>query len=125
MAMFAGGGMPMAAPGMMAPQAAAAPAAAPAPAPAVDEAPAADVESESKPKEEAKKGFVAERLLGFETPKKIQVVKEVRTITALGLKEAKDLAEGSPKILKKGVPVAEAEAMRDKLVAAGAQVAIE
>ena len=53
---------------------------------------------------------------------KIAVIKEVRTITALGLKEAKDLVEAAPKTLKQGVPKAEAEEMKKKLEAAGAKV---
>ena len=53
---------------------------------------------------------------------KIAVIKEVRTITALGLKEAKDLVEGAPKSLKQGVAKAEAEEMKKSLEAAGAKV---
>ena len=53
---------------------------------------------------------------------KIAVIKEVRTITALGLKEAKDLVEGAPKPLKQGVAKAEAEEMKKTLEAAGAKV---
>ena len=53
---------------------------------------------------------------------KIAVIKEVRTITALGLKEAKDLVEGAPKPLKQGVAKAEAEEMKKALEAAGAKV---
>ncbi len=53
---------------------------------------------------------------------KINVIKEVRAITGLGLKEAKDLVEGAPKNVKEGVAKAEAEEMMKKLVAAGAKV---
>ena len=53
---------------------------------------------------------------------KIAVIKEVRTITGLGLKEAKDLVEGAPKPLKQGVAKAEAEEMKKSLEAAGAKV---
>jgi len=53
---------------------------------------------------------------------KISVIKEVRTITGLGLKEAKDLVEGAPKPLKQGVAKAEAEEMKKSLEAAGAKV---
>ena len=53
---------------------------------------------------------------------KIAVIIEVRTITALGLKEAKDLVEGAPKPLKQGVAKAEAEEMKKALEAAGAKV---
>ena len=56
---------------------------------------------------------------------KIAVIKEVRTITALGLKEAKDLVEGAPKPLKQGVAKAEAEEMKKALEAAGAKVALK
>ena len=56
---------------------------------------------------------------------KIAVIKEVRTITALGLKEAKDLAEGAPKSLKQGVAKAEAEEMKKTLEAAGAKVELK
>ena len=56
---------------------------------------------------------------------KIAVIKEVRTITGLGLKEAKDLVEGAPKPLKQGVPKAEAEEMKKTLEAAGAKVELK
>ena len=58
-------------------------------------------------------------------PNKIAVIKEVRTITALGLKEAKDLVEGAPKPVKQGVPKAEAEEMQKALEAAGAKVELK
>ena len=54
--------------------------------------------------------------------KKINVIKEVRAITGLGLKEAKDLVEGAPKTVKEGVAKAEAEDIRKKLEEAGAKV---
>jgi large subunit ribosomal protein L7/L12 len=57
--------------------------------------------------------------------KKINVIKEVRAITNLGLKEAKDLVEGAPKTVKDGVPKAEAEAMKKKLEEAGAKVQLK
>ncbi|NBV06176.1 MAG: 50S ribosomal protein L7/L12 [Proteobacteria bacterium] len=53
---------------------------------------------------------------------KINVIKEVRAITGLGLKEAKDLVEGAPKTLKSDVPTAEAGEIKKKLEAAGAKV---
>lgn len=56
---------------------------------------------------------------------KINVIKEVRAITALGLKEAKDLVEGAPKTLKSDVPTAEAEEIKKKLEAAGAKVELK
>jgi large subunit ribosomal protein L7/L12 len=57
--------------------------------------------------------------------KKIEVIKEVRAITGLGLKEAKDLVEGAPKTVKDGVNKADAEAMKKKLEAAGAKVELK
>ena len=57
--------------------------------------------------------------------KKINVIKEVRAITGLGLKEAKDLVEGAPKTLKDGIPKAEAEEIKKKLTAEGATVEIK
>ena len=56
---------------------------------------------------------------------KIQVIKEVRAITALGLKEAKDLVEGAPKTVKEGVSKAEAEELKAKLEATGAKVELK
>lgn len=56
---------------------------------------------------------------------KISVIKEVRTITNLGLKEAKDLVDGAPKAVKDGVPKAEADEMKKKLEAAGATVELK
>ena len=57
--------------------------------------------------------------------KKINVIKEVRAITALGLKEAKDLVEGAPKEVKSGVNKKEAEEIKAKLEAAGAKVELK
>ena len=56
---------------------------------------------------------------------KINVIKEVRGITGLGLKEAKDLVEGAPQTLKEGVAKAEAEEMKKKLEEAGAKVELK
>ena len=56
---------------------------------------------------------------------KIAVIKEVRTITALGLKETKDLVEGAPKSLKQDIAKAEAEEMKKSLEAAGAKVELK
>eukprot|EP00434_Breviolum_minutum_P008773 symbB.v1.2.007734.t1/scaffold457.1/size330934/4 len=126
MGMFPGMPMPGAMPAMPMPGVpavcapAAAPAAAPAEAPAEEEAP-----KEEAKKEEKKKEIVAVKLVSFEAAKKINVVKEVRAITQIGLKEAKELVESAPKVVKKGVPIADAEAMRDKLAAAGAEIALE
>ena len=57
--------------------------------------------------------------------KKIAVLKEVRTITGLGLKEAKDLVDGAPKAVKEGVKKEEADAIKKQLEAAGATVEIK
>ena len=57
--------------------------------------------------------------------KKINVIKEVRAITGLGLKEAKDLVEGAPKEIKQGVPKKDAEEFKKKLEAAGAKVELK
>ena len=56
---------------------------------------------------------------------KINVIKEIRTITQLGLKEAKDLVDGAPKTVKEGVAKAEAEEIKAKLEAAGAKVELK
>ena len=57
--------------------------------------------------------------------KKINVIKEVRAITGLGLKEAKDLVEAAPKEVKKGVPKKDAEEAKKKLEVAGAKVELK
>jgi large subunit ribosomal protein L7/L12 len=57
--------------------------------------------------------------------KKIEVIKEVRAITGLGLKEAKDLVEAAPKAVKEGINKADAEAAKKKLEAAGAKVELK
>jgi large subunit ribosomal protein L7/L12 len=56
---------------------------------------------------------------------KINVIKEIRAITGLGLKEAKDLVEGAPKTVKEGVSKADAEKMKAQLTAAGATVEVK
>merc|ERR1712217_105178 len=136
MAMFPGPPMPMQ-PGMAMPvmpqamPAPTAPAQSHAPA-AADTAPTEDAQGaspsnaeEKTPAKEVKKEFLTVKLLSFETAKKISVVKEVRALTQLGLKEAKELVEGAPKVIKKGVPAADAESVRDKLMAVGAEVSLE
>ena len=57
--------------------------------------------------------------------KKIEVIKEVRAITGLGLKEAKDLVEGAPKAVKEGIAKADAEKIKAQLEAAGAKVELK
>ncbi len=56
---------------------------------------------------------------------KIQVIKVVRDVTGLGLKEAKDLVDGAPKVVKENVPAAEAEEMKTKFTEAGATVELQ
>lgn len=64
-------------------------------------------------------------LTGYEAEKKIQVIKVVRAITALGLKEAKDLVEGVPKPVKEAVSKQEAETIKKQLEEVSAQIKIE
>lgn len=75
------------------------------------------------PAAEAKTEFTV--VLAASGDKKIEVIKEVRAVTGLGLKEAKDLVEGAPKPLKEGVAKAEAEEMKKKLEAVGAKVELK
>ena len=64
-------------------------------------------------------------LKAFDETKKIPVIKEVRAVTGLGLKEAKDLVEGAPKPLKEGVSKEEAAKIKDQVSAAGGTVEIQ
>lgn len=66
-----------------------------------------------------------EVILKVSGDKKLDVIKEVRAITGLGLKEAKDLVEGAPKSLKAGVSKTEAEEIKKKLTAVGATVEVK
>jgi large subunit ribosomal protein L7/L12 len=75
------------------------------------------------PAAEAKTEFNV--VLAASGDKKINVIKVVRELTGLGLKEAKDLVEGAPKTLKEGVAKAEAEEMKKKLEAEGAKVELK
>lgn len=77
----------------------------------------------ASPAAEAKTEFNV--VLAVAGDKKINVIKEVRAITGLGLKEAKDLVEGAPKTLKEGVSKQEAEEIKKKLEAEGAKVEIK
>jgi len=86
--------------------------AAAAPAAAADAAPA-----------EEKDEFIV--MLTSAGDKKINVIKEVRAVTTLGLKEAKDLVEGAPKEIKSGVNKKEAEEIKAKLEAAGAKIELK
>jgi large subunit ribosomal protein L7/L12 len=75
------------------------------------------------PAAEAKTEFTV--MLTGAGEKKIQVIKEVRAITGLGLKEAKDLVDGAPKPVKEGISKSEAEEIQKKLVEAGATVELK
>ena len=75
------------------------------------------------PAAEAKTEFTV--VLAAAGDKKINVIKEVRAITGLGLKEAKDLVEGAPKTVKDGVSKADADEIKKKLEAEGAKVEIK
>ncbi|GIX13035.1 MAG: 50S ribosomal protein L7/L12 [Paracoccaceae bacterium] len=78
---------------------------------------------EAAPAEEEKTEF--DVILVEAGPKKIEVIKEVRAITGLGLKEAKDLVEAGGKAVKEQAPKAEAEEIKKKLEAAGAKVELK
>jgi large subunit ribosomal protein L7/L12 len=79
--------------------------------------------SGAAPKEEEKTEFNV--ILAEAGEKKIQVIKVVRELTGLGLKEAKDLVDGAPKPVKEGVAKAEAESIKKKLEEQGAKVEIK
>jgi len=64
-------------------------------------------------------------LKAFDETKKIAVIKEVRAVTGLGLKEAKDLVEGAPKPLKEGISKEDAAKIKDQVTAAGGTVEIQ
>ena len=85
-------------------------------------APAAGAAAGGAPTEEKSEFTV---ILASAGDKKINVIKEVRAVTALGLKEAKDLVEGAPKEIKSGVSKKDAEEMKKKLEAAGAKVELK
>jgi large subunit ribosomal protein L7/L12 len=86
-------------------------------------APAAGAAAEAAPAAEEKTEF--DVVLQAAGGNKINVIKVVREITALGLKEAKDLVESAPKAVKEGVSKEEAEAIRAKLADAGATVEVK
>src|SRR5215207_5330673 len=90
---------------------------------AVAAAPAAGAAAEAAPAAEEKTEF--DVVLQAAGGNKINVIKVVREITALGLKEAKDLVEAAPKAVKEGVSKDEAEAIRAKLADAGATVEVK
>ncbi len=84
---------------------------------------AAAASAPAAPVEEAKDEF--DVILTGAGANKINVIKVVREITSLGLKEAKDLVDGAPKPVKTGIPKAEAEAIKAKLTEAGASVEVK
>ncbi|MES1907162.1 MAG: hypothetical protein MHM6MM_000335 [Cercozoa sp. M6MM] len=83
--------------------------------------PVAAAETEEAPVEEEKTEFTVQ-LKGFDAGKKIKLIKEVRAITGLGLKEAKALVEGAPAEVKANLPKAEAEELADKLKEVGGDI---
>ena len=90
---------------------------------AVAAAPAGGAAAAAAPAAEAQTEFTV--VLKEAGANKIGVIKEVRAITGLGLKEAKDLVEGAPKPVKEGANKAEAEEIKKKLEAAGAKVELK
>lgn len=90
---------------------------------AVAAAPAGGAAAGAAPAAEAQTEFTI--ILKDAGANKIGVIKEVRAITGLGLKEAKDLVEGAPKPVKENAPKAEAEDIKKKLEAAGAKVELK
>ena len=88
---------------------------------AVAAAPAAGPAAAAEPEKEDFDVILA----GIDAAKKIGIIKVVREITQLGLKEAKDLVEAAPKPVKEGVPKAEAEELKKKLTEAGATVELK
>jgi len=92
-------------------------------APAAAPAGAAPGAAAAAPAAEEKTEFTVVLKAGGE--KKIQVIKEIRAITSLGLKEAKDLVEGAPSTVKEGVSKQEAEEIKKKLEAQGAVVELK
>lgn len=85
--------------------------------------PAGAAGGEEEEKKEEKTSFAVE--LTSAGGQKIQVIKALREVTSLGLKEAKDVADGAPKVVKEGVSKEEAAEMKTKLEAAGATVTIK
>ena len=92
-------------------------------APVAVAAPAGGAAAAAAPAEEEKTEFTL--ILKNAGADKIKVIKEIRTITGLGLKEAKDLVEGAPKTVKEGISKADADNFKKQLEGAGAQVEIK
>jgi len=87
-------------------------------------APAAGGGDEGDAAAEEKDEFDIE-IAGFDSSKKIAIIKEVRSITGLGLKEAKDMVEGAPTIVKEAATKTDAEEIKKKLEEAGAEVKLK
>jgi large subunit ribosomal protein L7/L12 len=85
--------------------------------------PSGSAPSEEKEKKEEKTNFAVELTSGG--TQKIQVIKALREVISLGLKEAKDLVDAAPKLVKEGVSKEEAEEIKKKLEAAGAHVTLK
>jgi large subunit ribosomal protein L7/L12 len=85
----------------------------------------AAVGAAAAPEEEAEEKTEFDVILAAVGDKKINVIKEVRAITGLGLKEAKDLVEGAPKPVKEGISKEEAAKLREQLEGAGATVEVK
>jgi large subunit ribosomal protein L7/L12 len=92
---------------------------------AVPMAVAAGPAAAAAPVEEVEEQTEFDVILKAAGEKKINVIKEVRAITGLGLKEAKDLVDGAPNPVKQGIPKAEAEDIKKKLEEAGAEVEVK
>jgi len=92
-------------------------------APVAVAAPAGGAAAAAAPAEEEKTEFTL--ILKNAGADKIKVIKEIRTITGLGLKEAKDLVEGAPKTVKEGISKADSDNFKKQLEGAGAQVEIK
>merc|ERR1719181_2425437 len=91
---------------------------------AVGGAAAGDGAAGGEEKKEEKTTFGV-KLESFDAGSKIKVIKEVRAVTSLGLKEAKELVEGAPKVLQEGLSKEDAEALKEKFAAVGGVIVIE
>jgi large subunit ribosomal protein L7/L12 len=88
-------------------------------------APAAGAGAAAPAAAEEEQTEFAVKLEGFDPAQKIKVIKEVRAATELGFKEAKDLVEGAPAVLKKGLKKEDAEAIKEKIEKVGGKVVLE
>jgi large subunit ribosomal protein L7/L12 len=90
--------------------------------PAVDKPEESSVLKDTAPPAEEEKSIVSVKLVSYATEKRVGVIKEIRGILGLGLKESKELVESVPKVIKRGLPREEADQIRAKLEAAGGVV---